>query len=230
MKILVVEDNIVLNKSIVSILEKEGYTAFQALTTQTAKELFIKNQPDLVLLDVMLYSENGIELIPFFRQHYNVWIIMITALSDRQIKSQSYLAGADDFITKPIDLYELVYKLNAIRKREVLVQNNIKRGDIVVDLLNHSIKFNGKAFPLQPTQSLLFKLLYEKYQQNTYLEKHEIINYSSEDVDETTRIHTLVARLRKRLDEIGSKHVKIETIYGKGYELVIESSRGNDNE
>lgn len=227
-KVLVVEDKESLNRTLIDMLEKESYIAFGATDIDSAKELFLAEKPNIILLDIMFTNGSGYDLIPFFRKEYNSRILMLTALDDEQSKCISYENGADDYITKPFDLYELIYKLRAIKRRIVSNLKEYQVGDIVFDLEKNTLTCKEKNFTIQPSQIKLLKGLYEKYEEKSYLDKNEVINWLSKDVNESCRIQTLVARLRKNLSDIGSEEVTIETLYGKGYKLVVYLQRTNN--
>lgn len=220
-KVLVVEDKESLNRSIVSMLRKEGYIAFGATDIDSTKEIFLSEKPHIILLDIMLPSGSGYNLISFFRKHHDSRILMLTALSDQESKRISYENGADDYITKPFDLYELIYKLGAIKKRILMQQNEHMIGDITFNTVSNVLNCKGKKIIIQPSQMKLLKRIYEKYQESSYLNKVEAVDNNTQNIDESNRIQTLVARLRKNLADIGSEEIIIENIYGKGYQMVV---------
>lgn len=220
-KVLVVEDNGSLNRAIIDMLNKEGYDAFGSNDMKSAKKIFLRESPHIVLLDIMLPDSNGYDLIPFFRNQSDSIIIMLTALSDDEIKKISYENGADDYITKPFDLYELIYKLKAMERRIISQLKIYEFGDITFDAESNVLICNDKSIRIQPSQGKLLKALYEKYKINTFLDKKDAIDWCSPSVDESFRLQTIVARLRKNLSDVGSDKIIVENVYGKGYRLVI---------
>lgn len=222
-KALIVEDNATLNKSISNLLKKEGFEPSSAHDINGAKEMFLIVKPHIVLLDIMLPGGRGYDLIEFFRIYNDSQILMLTALDDEQSKRIAYENGADDYITKPFDLYELAYKLAAVKRRILSNLREINVGDILIDLDTNQLTCGEKSFFIQPSQTKLLKILYEKYATGNFLDKAEASDFICEGVDENPRLQTLVARTRKNLSTIGSKYVTIETIYNKGYELTVSS-------
>lgn len=222
-KVLVIEDQPSLNRSMVNMLRKEGYEAYGSLDITDAKETFVQKAPDIVLLDVMLPQGYGYELIHFFRRRQNSHIIMLTALGDDKSKRVCYESGADDYITKPFDMHELLYKLRAISRRVHLEQSEYQVGDIQVNTITNRLACNGKAISVQPSQVRLLTLLFHKYLEEDYVSKDEAFEEACQEVNDTGRLQTLVARLRKNLGYVGSKQLDIETLYGKGYRLTVES-------
>jgi DNA-binding response OmpR family regulator len=224
-KVLVVEDKESLNRTIVNMLRREGYIAFSATDMSSSKRVFIEEMPHIILLDIMLPGGNGYDLIPFFRKHGDSNILMLSALNDELSKRISYENGADDYISKPFDLYELIYKLEAMKRRIISNLKVYQVGDIIISADNNTLTCKGVTVAIQPSQIKILIRLYEKYEEKSYLDKNEVVECLSKDVDESCRVQTLLARLRKNLLGIGSETVYIETLYGKGYKLVVSLPR-----
>jgi DNA-binding response OmpR family regulator len=222
-KVLIVEDNQALNRSMQKLLGKEGFAVSTAFTAEKALKVFEAEKPDIVLLDIMLPKEQGYMLIPSLREYKETYILMLTALNDSYNKQFCYMLGADDYMTKPFDMYELLYKLQAVGRRVVSRKNIFRIGDIILDMETNRVQCHERTVPLQPSQAKLLKALYQKYNEHTYLTKHDLSEWhrAEFDAEENPRIHTLAARLRKNLLEIGCTRLMIESVYGKGYRLVI---------
>lgn len=218
LKVLVIEDKKALNHNIVLMLRKEGFIPISAYDISYAKKEFIKENPDLVLLDIMLPGGKGYDLIPYFRRYSDVRIIMITALNDEESKEIAYLNGADDYISKPFKLKEIAFKLRVIKRRILQNSKNFKIGDITFDIETGELICNGQTTILSRNQINFLKLLYIKHDQESYLDKTEIFDTT---VDESGRIHTMVNKIREELNYVGSKRVSIETVYGKGYKFDV---------
>jgi DNA-binding response OmpR family regulator len=152
---------------------------------------------------------------------------MLTALDDDQSKRIAYENGADDYITKPFDINELIYKLTAISRRLLFEQKQVEIGDITFDPLTNLLRCQEKSFYIQPSQMKLLKQLYTKYLEETYFPKNGLAGMEGVELSEESRIQTLIARLRKNLIDIGSKTISIETLYGKGYRLNVSAPKGN---
>jgi DNA-binding response OmpR family regulator len=221
-KVLVIEDNLKLNRKICNALQIEGFTVIGAEDIIEAKTIFLDEKPDIILLDVMLPSGNGYDLIRFFKGKLgNCWVLMMTALNDTDCKKTSYEFGADDYITKPFDLFELIYKLRAIAKR---INENSKEytiGDIRVNEVTFEITKGTKKLRIPPSHIKFIKELFNKYKEGSYLTKFEFQAEYLKEFEDSNRIQTFVSRVRKNLQQIESENVSIETIYGKGYTLDI---------
>ena len=218
-KIMVVEDDELLNNSIVRILRSRQYVAFSALNISDGKILFEKEKPDIVLLDIMLPDGKGHELLPLLT--VNSKVIIMTALTDRDSKYLCYEHGAEDYIIKNFDMQELLYKIEVIKRN--IIQDELKIGDIIVDMKNQRMFCNGRSVDLPHSQVELLKSLYKRHMQNTHLSKDEMVPMEIGEIDESARIQNMIARLRKNLCHVKSEKVLIETIYGMGYQLVILS-------
>lgn len=226
-RILVVEDSFSLRKSLGSLLRRQGYSVFQAADVPEARRLFLSSFPDIVLLDIMLPSGEGYELIPFFREQQECTILMLTALSDSKSKRLCYEYGADDYICKPFDMFELIYKLTAISRRIRASRKVFSIGDVTLDCEQNELRCRKVRIPLQPSQARCLHLLYERQQEGSFLSKQEAQKSLGLELNSNVRLHTLVNRLRSSLQDSGSQEVLIETIYGKGYSLVILESGGS---
>ena len=117
MKILVVEDDKGISEYLIPELNHEGFETVVASTGRQGIEMFQKENPDLILLDVMLPELNGIEVLRRIREVSNVPIIMETARGESIDKVNGLNAGADDYIAKPFDIEELIARINAVLRR-----------------------------------------------------------------------------------------------------------------
>ncbi|PKM90687.1 MAG: hypothetical protein CVU87_01615 [Firmicutes bacterium HGW-Firmicutes-12] len=216
-KILVVEDDELLNNSIVKILRSRQYIAFSALNISEGKILYEKEKPDIVLLDIMLPDGKGYELLPLLTVKAKV--IIMTAITDRDSKYLCYEHGAEDYLIKNFDMQELLYRIEVIKRN--INQDELKIGDIFIDIKNQRMLCNGKSVDLPHSQIELLKSLYKKHKENTYLSKDEVLPLGKGEVDESARVQNMITRIRKNLRYIKSENVLIETIYNKGYKLVV---------
>ncbi len=216
-KIMVVEDDNLLNKSIAKILRSRGYEVFSAFSIKEAKLLFGKENPDIVLLDVMLPDGKGYDILPSFKNKSKV--IIMTALSDKESKYLCYEKGAEDYIIKNFDMKELLYKIEVTKRN--LEKDVLIIGDIILKVNEQELSCGDKSLIIPYSQVVLLKSLFKKYNENTFLPKEELLHFDDSDIDESARIQNLIARLRKNLNSIECERVYIETVYGFGYRLVI---------
>jgi DNA-binding response OmpR family regulator len=221
MKILVVEDNRVLNETIRNSLVEDGFTIFTAFDGKTAKEQSYKQRPDIVLLDIMLPDVTGYNLISFFKKNGDPLIIVISALEEEDTRRIAYEKGSDDYLIKPVSLFELRYKLKAVKKRVKKQKFVFEVGDIMFDIEHLELRCQGNTIILQHSQMALLKRLYDKYLSGEILDKNELIDVQGIGKSMNFRIHTLIGRLRKKLVEVGSEKIIIDNEYGKGYKMIV---------
>lgn len=221
MKILIIEDNKSLNETIKNTLLKEAFTIFSAFNGKTAKEISYKQRPDIILLDIMLPDIRGYNLIEFLKKNGDPIIIVISALEEEETRRIAYEKGADDYLIKPITLFELKYKLKAIKKRTIKSDTIFNIGDIMFNIESLELTCQNNTITIQHSQIALLKRLYDKYMTDEILDKNELIDIEGMGKSMSFRIHTLIGRLRKNLSNIGSEKVIIDNEYGKGYRMVV---------
>ncbi len=188
------------------------------MNAREAREAAAVHPPHIVLLDIMLPGGSGYELVPFFREYEHCRILMLTALNDAASKKASYSSGADDYITKPFDMFELIYKLRAVSRQLLSHMQVIQIGDMTLQTEEHLLHRGEKRAYLQPSQTRLLRKLYLAYlEHETYSEEPAAVPSKGEP-DST---YMQISRLRKKIREVDSQTVLIESVYGKGYTLSI---------
>lgn len=211
-KILITEDDKFLRDGLCEMLKKEGYNVFCAENCCNAKELMSEMNFNLIILDVMLPDGNGFDFCSEIRNsENNVPILFLTACDDEIQIVRGLDAGADDYVTKPFKLLELLSRVRALLRRN---NNNLyKSNDITIDTNNMTVKRNGESVFLTPTEfQILSALIRNKgiivtrknLLQNIWDESEAYID------DNTLSVH--ISRLREK---IGAQH--ISTIRGIGY-------------
>jgi DNA-binding response OmpR family regulator len=223
MNILVVEDNADLNRSILNLLKAEGHTPSAAHSIAEAKESSRRHGFDIILLDIMLPDGNGASIIDTFRTGFPSRVIMLSALSDAESKKMCYKAGADDYITKPFDMDELLYKTQAIHRQLTEKESHILIGDLIINRNTNELSCGKECTVLQPSQRRLLECLLQKYREGKPLSVEEIgsrENGSADGIQQRAR--TLVTRTRQSIEQLGSTRVQIIADYGKGYHLEIK--------
>jgi two-component system alkaline phosphatase synthesis response regulator PhoP len=218
-KILVVDDE----QSIVTLLqfnlEQAGFNVIVALDGKEALELSKKEQPDLMVLDLMLPEMNGLEVCKELRQNkFNVPILMLTAKDDELDKIIGLELGADDYITKPFSPREVVARVKAILRRvqtqltETPDRLTIGRLEIQPD--NYEAFFDGNLLELTPKEFEL--LLYLARHKGRVLTRDQLLNaiWNYDFVGDTRIVDVHISHLR---DKIKSSYIK--TVRGLGYKL-----------
>lgn len=212
-KILIVEDDIYLREGLEELLTKESYEPVCAKNCAEAKDLFKEETFDLVILDVMLPDGNGLDLCSFIRStDADVPILFLTACDEEFQIVRGLDAGADDYVTKPFRLLELLSRIRALLRRKTTT-TTYQFGDIIVDISNMTVKKGGETLFLTPTE---FQILSALIQNNGVIVTRASLLQRIWDSDgnfiddNTLSVH--ISRLR---DKIGANH--IVTIRGTGY-------------
>ncbi|MDD5132698.1 MAG: response regulator transcription factor [Candidatus Methylomirabilota bacterium] len=227
-KILVVEDE----KDIVELLqynlEKENFKIQSANNGQRALDLVRKNHPDLILLDLMLPEIDGLEVCRILKKDTktsHIPIIMLTAKSSESDKIVGLELGADDYITKPFSMKELIARIKALLRRmnpEAKQAEMIRIGDVAIDFSKYLVTQKGKPVELTTKEFELLKALINAHSRvisrDKLLENVWGYDYSLEITTRTVDVHILY--LRKKLKSIADRIITIKNV---GYRLELES-------
>ena len=220
MKILIVEDDAGISDFIIPELEHEGYETCLAVTGRKALDKFETEKPDLVLLDIMLPELNGLEVLRRIRAVSTVPVILETARGETIDKINGLNLGADDYISKPFEIEELLARINALFRRVSFAQPktaslSYKGLTLNVDRMSFSMAGNDEV-PLSKTEFLLLKLLVEN--QGKILSRSVIIDEiwgKDHFIDENT-VDVYVGYLRSKIGDF-TKDEYIKTVRGTGY-------------
>ena len=222
--VLVVEDEIRINLAIRSTLSSKKYRAFGAFNSQQALKAITKNKIDLIILDVMLPNDeySGMDLITLFRkQDSSVPIIMLSALNELKNRIQGLDLGADDYISKPFNMNELLIRVSKVLKRPKLNLGPIlKVKDLELNPSNLEVKRNSKVIKLTNKEYRL--LAYLMYNKDQIVSKEKIIKHLWNDnqlvVDNTVEVY--IGYLRNKVDKAFPDSTPlIHTVRGFGYKL-----------
>ncbi len=221
--IAIVEDERDLNNLVRRHLEDEGHRVVQAFDGPGAVLAVQQEHPDLVVLDWMLPRLDGLEVCRRIRRESIVPILMLTARAEEVDRVLGLEVGADDYLTKPFSIRELLARVRAILRRVELQRDAatgehgppvLQEGDLVVDVGQHVVKVDGRAVELTPKEFELLAFLVRNagraFGRDYLMEK--VWGYEYTGFDRTVDTHIL--RLRKKLGPIGDR---IETVWGVGY-------------
>ncbi len=224
--VLIVEDEDALSTLMQYNFEKEGYQVGVASDGETALAKVEEQQPDLMILDWMLPKLSGLEVIRRLRskpETESLPIIMLTARGEESDRIQGLDTGADDYMTKPFSMTEMLARIRAVmrRVRPGLAEDKLRHGDIVLDRVAHKVKRDGKDIHLGPTE---FKLL-EHFMQNPgrVYSREQLLDavWGSDVYVEARTVDVHIGRLRKALMEYHD-HDPIRTVRSAGYALDVE--------
>lgn len=218
--ILVADDDKNTRLLLKTVLEAEHYTVFTAANGEEALALLDREHIDLIVLDIMMPKMDGYELTETLRSvQNNVPILMVSAKQLPADKHRGFLAGTDDYITKPIDNQELVLRIKALlRRAQIVSERKIVIGDVTLDYDSFSVIRNGEVQELpQKEFLLLYKLLSYPGKIFTRIQlMDEIWGAESETGWETVTVH--IGRLRRRFE--GWEEFEIVSVRGLGYKAV----------
>jgi len=221
-KILIVEDDQTVLNFETKELEHEGYKIVSATDGRTALELFEKENPDLVLLDIMLPELNGIEVLRRIRKTSSIPVIMVTAKGEVYDKVNGLMTGADDYISKPFAIEELLARIYALLRRSnnpAASESVLKNRDVELDVQSMILKVQDKTYSLSKLEFFLLKYLLEN--QNVALSRNQIIDnvWGKDYIIEEGTIDVYINYLRSKIDQ-PLKTQYIKTIRGIGYMMV----------
>ena len=222
MQILIVEDEVLLAKSLQEILEDSGHEVSLAYDGQEGLELARSTPFDLLILDLMLPKLNGFQVARTLRKERNgIAILMLTAKSDILDRVEGLDSGADYYLTKPFDKRELLACINALLRRQGKEVNQISFGNTALDLDSSELLCGENAIRLSSKEFQMMKLLLSEGKnnitKNTFLEK--IWGYESDATENNVEVY--IGFLRKKLKSLSSD-VSIVASRGLGYHLEEE--------
>ncbi|HAQ5735749.1 TPA: response regulator transcription factor [Enterococcus faecium] len=216
MKILVVEDNPAINKLLVRTLEKNGYTVYSVFTGKEAADIIEQQEFDLVLLDIMLPEIDGYEVFAYMRE-YDLPVIFLTAKDQLSDRVSGLRSGAEDYITKPFDLEELLARVEVVLRRNGKNDSNklLKWQYIEINEKTRAVTARNQAVSLTPKEYEL--LLYLIRNKGIILPREKIYQkiWEREEEPNSRTLDLHIQRIRNKL-QLGQD---LRTIYGVGYLL-----------
>lgn len=222
MYILVAEDDPHIQALVVSTLQADGHSIRATADGNEALAWIEEVTFEAAVLDVLLPGQTGLVLCERLRQHGDIPILMLTALGELTDKRDGFAAGADDYITKPFDPEELVFRLHAVARRyQKAAQPVLHLGDVTIDKRSQLVTIQSTEWTLPRRE---FELLHQLasfpgrvFSREELIEHVWGIDFMGDD--RTIDVH--IKRLRGRLKE--TNQVKIETVRGLGYRLEVDA-------
>jgi two-component system, OmpR family, response regulator RegX3 len=223
--ILLVEDEASLAESVRYNLEREGFRVAVAPDGRAGLEHFRADHPSLVILDLMLPEMSGLDLCRLIREGSRVPIIMLTAKDAEADKVAGLELGADDYVTKPFSMRELVSRVRAQLRRagmaEAVGDNEVlSGGPVVLDPERHEVRVRGELVALPPKEfSLLHLLLARK---GRLVTRHFMLEeiWGPDYFGDTKTLDVHVKRVREKVEDDPRKPAHIQTVRGLGYKFV----------
>ena len=219
--VLVVDDDAAIREMIRMALESNGYAVLEAGNTIAARQSLETGEPDIVLLDWMLPGQSGYEFTRSLRRKpasNNIPVIMLTARDREEEKVAALEAGADDYISKPFSIKELLARIKAVLRRSETESDDdvLKMGGLELDKTSHRVTAANAPLKLSPMEYQLL-LVFMQNPERVYSRAQLIdrLRGSDGDIEERT-IDVHIRRLRKVLEPSGHHHL-IQTVRGSGY-------------
>ena len=221
-KILVVEDDRELNKTVCSFLNHSGYEATGCLNGNDAYDAMYEHMFDLIVSDIMMPGVDGFEFAGSVREfNENIPILFMTARDDLASKQRGFRIGVDDYMVKPIDLDELFLRIGALlRRAKIASSRKLEIGGFVMDADEHTAYLGEEEIALTNREfSILYKLL--SYPKKTFTRMQLMDEFWDVNSDTAPRaVDVYMTKLRAKLS--GCEEFEIKTVHGLGYKAVIK--------
>jgi len=226
-KILLVEDEHSIAEPIIYNLKREGFSVTHVDEGPIALEIFSEEKFDLIILDLMLPEISGLDICRSIRKESNVPIIMVTAKDSEADRVSGLELGADDYVTKPFSVRELMSRVRAVLRRTTITKTDmndksIKSGNIEINLSKYEAKVDDKNIDLTPRE---FELLYAFCEnEGNLLSREQIFDeiwgYSFIGNTKTLDVH--IQRIREKIEKDPREPKRLITVRGVGYKLVTD--------
>lgn len=220
-KILVVDDEAPILEAVSYTLRKEGFKVSVAMNAEACMRVFREEQPDLIILDVMLPSASGFQVCKKIRASHDTPIILLTARAEERDKIMGLELGADDYVTKPFSVRELMARVKAVLRRgtDEPGATLIQLGDLVIDEARHEVTQSGQRVELSPKEFALLLFLARNpgivFNRQTLLDR---VWGADAYVDERT-IDVHIRWLRSKIEADAAEPKLLVTVRGLGYKL-----------
>ena len=221
-KILIVEDDVNIAELIRLYLEKDGFEVSIAGDGLSALEKFKSFIPDLILLDIMLPKLDGWGVCREIRKDSSVPIIMLTAKDDTFDKVMGLDLGADDYISKPFEMKEVIARIHAVLRRiptkEEASKNIIEFENLIIDMDAYQVEICGKRVELPPKELELLNFLASH--PNRVFTRNQLLDdvWGFEYFGDSRTVDVHVKRLREKIDGVSDKW-SLKTVWGVGYKF-----------
>jgi len=221
-KILVVEDDAALNRSVCVFLNQRGYEAVGCLCAEDAYDAMYNTVYDLIISDIMMPNIDGFEFVKTVRAlNEEIPILFMTARDDFAAKQRGYRVGVDDYMVKPVDLDELFLRIGALlRRAKIASSRRLTVGNFTMDIDEHTAYLNAEEVALTLREfSLLYKLL--SYPKKTFTRAQLMDEFWDVDTASGPRtVDVYMTKLRAKIG--GADGFEIVTVHGLGYKAVLK--------
>lgn len=221
-KILVLEDEKELNRTVCAFLNRSGYEAVGCLNANEAYDALYENTIDLIVSDIMMPGTDGFEFARTVRDtNAEIPILFMTARDDLASKQRGFRIGVDDYMVKPIELDELFLRIGALlRRAKIAASRKIEIGRFQMDADEHTACLDGEEISLTNREfSILYKLL--SYPKKTFTRTQLMDEFWQADTETAPRaVDVYMTKLRAKL--ANCEDFEIKTVHGLGYKVVLK--------
>jgi len=223
-KVLVVEDDETIGRVLIDVLEGDNYRVWLATTGAEGERLLNEVQPDLLILDIMLPDADGLVFCAQLRPRYQVPVILLSASQRQADRVLGLKLGADDYVSKPFDIHELVARVEAVLRRapheapRSASQEAQTVGALTVDRARRQATVSGQALDLTPTEFQILSLMTNR--PGEVFSRQELAQalWGQRDMSRSRAIDVHIRRLRQKLED-APQSPTISTVWGYGYKL-----------
>jgi DNA-binding response OmpR family regulator len=220
-KVLVVDDEPKIVRLVQAYLERAGFQVIPAYYGREALDLFRREEPALIVLDLMLPDIDGMDVARKIRKESDVPIIMLTARTEEADRVAGLELGADDYVVKPFNPRELVARVRAVLRRSegLMKPRVIEAGDLVIDLDSHEVRVQGKRISLTPTEFQLLVTMAE--QPGRVFTRLQLIDtlYGTTYATSDRTVDTHIKNLRRKIEPDPKRPQYVLTVHGVGYKF-----------
>lgn len=218
--ILLIDDDAQIRTLLSRLLDQDGYRSIQAVDAPTAMEVVVKDHPDLVLLDVLMPTTDGIELLKQIRVASDVPVIMLTALGNEADRVLGLRMGADDYVVKPFSAGELTARIDSVLRRSRATNGSCEQASetLQIDATSRDVHVRGTLVDLTAKEfDLLTFLAASPRQVFTRAQLLDHVWASSSDWQDTATVTEHVRRLRQKIEQDPENPLLLQTVRGVGY-------------
>lgn len=224
-KIMVIDDDALMRRSLTYNLERAGFEATTASNAEDGLLMARQNKPDLVLLDIGLPGMDGLDALKHFRAKVGCPIIFVTARRRELDQIVGLESGADDYVTKPFDTDVLIARIKAVLRRSESQSlpeketKSVNAGDLVIDPEKHTVLLNGRVIDLSPKEFAL--LSYLAANKGKMVSNSDLISnvWGEEYQGESQVLYVHIRWLREKIEDDPNNPTRIITVRGLGYRL-----------
>ena len=221
--ILVVDDEPRVRVMLQEVLKGQGFRVVLARDGHDALLVARREQPDLILLDIMMPELDGYQFLRRYRREHNTPVIIMTAKDEESDAVIGFELGADDYVIKPFRMREFMARIHAVLRRtsgKPLRRDRLQVGDIILDIKNRTMTMRGSPVNLTPTEFNLLAILMRSPDQAVSRQTlfEYLVDQGYTGLERSIKVH--VRNLRKKIEPNPSQPTYIETVFGVGYRFL----------